>query len=193
MSSPRRPAIRIDRRVVRPLIGVVVVLVVLIGLNVAANVGAPRATATAAELDAQRATTERAVQRIYLAAVEQLRTTRSLRLAITDAQAATIEQKYVDQLNQLRRSALAAIGEAYGQNADQSAQYATQAETRLGTAVPTSAAPLLLAPRLYAIVERMGQLTSQLGDAGIKEMTQTPPAPTPTVTPRPSASPSPTR
>lgn len=193
MTTQRRVAISIDRKVLRTLVGIVVALLVLIGLNFAASAGAPRAAATAAELDAQRSTTERAIQRIYLAGVDQLRTTRALKLAITDAQAAAIEQKYVDQLKQLRRSALAAIGDAFGQSADQSAQYATQAETRLGAAAPASAAPLLLAPRLYAIVERMGQLTTQLSDQGIKEMTQTPPAATPTGTARPSPSPSPSR
>ena len=191
MSTQRRPVMRIDRRVLRALIGVGVALVALIGLSLIASAGAPKAIASSIELNAQRGTTERAIQRIYLAGVEQMKTTRGLRLAITDAQAAAIEQKYVDQLNQLRRSALAAIGEAYGQTGDQSLQYAGQAEARLGSAVPASAPPLLLAPRLYTIVERMGQVTSQISDQGVKEMTQA--SPPPTGTARPSASPSPTR
>ena len=192
MSSQRTPAaMRIDRRLLRVLVAVAVALVALVGLSLIASAGAPKAVASSAEMDAQRATTERAVQRIYLAGVEQLKTTRGLRLAISDAQAATIEQKYVDQLNQLRRSAFAAIGEAYGQSADQGAAYATQTEARMGAAAPASASPLLLAPRLYAIVERMGQVTSQLSDQGTREMTQTPASPSPTA--RASASPSPSR
>ncbi len=70
---------------------------------------------------------------------------------------------------------------------DAGAQYAQQAAARLDQAVPSSA-PVMLAPRLYAIVERMGQLTSQLSDRGVREMTQT----TPTASPAPSPSPSPT-
>ena len=94
--------------------------------------------------------------------------------------------------------ALQAIGTAYGQTADQSAQYAAQIEPKLEAAGPTpTGAPVLLAPSLYSIVERMGQLTSQLTDAGIKEMTQSTPSatasPTPSATASARPSPSPTR
>lgn len=195
--APRVQRLRIDRRRLRPLVAAVVALVVLTALSVAASAYAPRAVATAAELDAQRAAAELAVQRIYVAGIEQLKTTRSLRLAITDAQAAVIQQKYTDQLKQLRRTALAAVGEAYGQTTDQSAQYATQAEQRLDAAPAPSAPPVLLAPRLYAIVDRMGQLTGALSDQGTREMTQTASSPAPSASPsgspRPSASASPTR
>ena len=193
--TARVQRLRIDRRWLRPIIAAIVALFVLIGLSFAANAGAPRAVPSAAELDAQRAGAELAVQRIYVAGIEQLKTTRSLKLAITDAQAAVIQQKYTDQLKQLRRTAFAAVGEAYGQSTDQSAQYAAQAEQRLDAAAAPSAPPVLLAPRLYLIVDRMGQLTSQLSDQGVREMTQAQPgaSPPPTGTARPSASPSPTR
>ena len=204
-TSRRRPvALRIGRTQLRALVAAVILLGALVGLSLAASAGAPKTVATSAELDAQRAASERAVQRIYVAGLDQLKTARSLTLAITDAQAAAIEQKYSDQLKALRHLALQAVGEAYGQTADASAQYATQTEAKLDAAGAAAATgtPVLLAPRLYVIVERMGQLASQLSDQGIREMTQaTPsstPAPTPTSapssTPRPttSASPSPT-
>lgn len=194
-ATPRAAGLRIDRRLRRPVIAAVIALLALVGLSIAASAGAPRAAATGADLEAQRAATELAVQRVYLAGVEQLKTTRSLKLGITDAQAGTIQQKYTDQLKQLRRTALAAVADAFGQSADQSAQYAVQAEQRLDAAAAPSAPPVLLAPRLYAIVDRMGQLTGQLSDQGVKEMTQASPAasPSPTASTRPSASPSPTR
>ncbi len=191
--------IRIGRRTLLWLVAAVVAVAAVAGIMFAASVYAPTTIATAGEIDAQRVATERAIQRIYVTGVDQLKTTRSLKLAIADAQAGAIEQKYTDQLKALRRSALQAIGDAYGGTADQSAQYAAQAEPRLEAAPAASAAPVLLAPRLYAIVERMGTVTSQLTEQGIKEMTQTAPSspapsPSPSSTPRPpgAASPSPT-
>ncbi|HZP96503.1 MAG TPA: hypothetical protein VFC31_09240 [Candidatus Limnocylindria bacterium] len=189
---------RLDRRVVRWLVAVVVALAAVVGLSMASAAFAPTTVASAGELDAQRGAAERAIQRVYAAGLDQLKTTRSLKLAITDAQAAAIEQKYADQLKALRRSALQAVGDAYGQTADQSAQYAAQAEPRLDGTPAASSAPVLLAPRLYAIVERMGQLTSQLTDQGIREMTQAQPSGSPAAspsaapsrTPRPTTSPS---
>jgi hypothetical protein len=197
MSQARARGLRVDIRVVRAVIAAVVLIAAFVGLSLAAAAGAPKLLATNAELDTQRSSTERAIQRIYAAGIDQLKTTRSLKLAITDAQAAAIYTKYSDQLSALRRSALEAVGAANGLAADASTQYAQQAATRLDAALPSSP-PVMLAPRLYAIVERMGQLTSQLTDQGIREMTQaTPPSsspsssPTPTSSPRPSTSPSP--
>lgn len=184
---------RVDARVIRVIVAAVVLLAAIVGVSMAAAAFAPTTVATTAEIDAQRVATERAIQRVYAAGIDQLKTTRSLRLAITDAQAAAVEQKYSDQLKALRRGALEAVGAAYGGSSEQSAQYAAQAEPRLDAAAAASASPVLLAPRLYAIVERMGQLTSQLTEQGIKEMTQSSPAPTPSPssTPRPQPSPSP--
>ena len=187
--------IRLDRRVLRIVIALVVLVGAAVGLSLVAAAGAPKIQATNAELDSQRASTERAIQRVYAAGLDQLKTTRSLKLAITDAQAAVIYTKYSDQLVALRQSALQAVGAANGLAADASAQYAQQAASRLDAALPSNP-PVMLAPRLYAIVERMGQLTSQLTDQGIREMTQatsSSPAPTsaPTASPRPSATPSP--
>lgn len=169
-------------------------LAVIGGVAYAASAGAPRATAGQAELNAQRAGVERAVQRIYLAALEQLKTTRGLRLAITDAEAAAVEQKYTEQLKSLRVSALQALADAYAVAPDQAPAFVAQITARLDTAsaVP-SADPVMLAPRLYQIVQRMGELAGQLSDAGIREMTKTAPTASPTATARASASPAPTR
>ena len=185
--------IRIDRRIIRVIVAAILVLAAIVGVSMAATAFAPTTVATTAEIDAQRVATERAIQRVFAAGIDQLKTTRSLKLAITDAQAAAIEQKYSDQLKALRRGALEAVGVAYGGSSEESARYAAQAEPRLDAAAAASAAPVLLAPGLYAIVERMGQLTSQLTEQGIKEMTQSSPAPTPSPssTPRPQTSPSP--
>jgi len=193
MTQRRAAGIRIDIRLIRALVAAVVLVAAWIGLSFVAAAGAPTIKATNTELDTQRASTERAIQRIYAAGVDQFKTTRALHLAITDAQAAAIQTKYNDQLVTLRRGALEAVGAASGLAADASAQYAQQAATRLDAALPSSP-PVMLAPRLYAIVERMGQLTSQLIDQGIREMTQaTPPSPSPTPRPSVTPSPSPTR
>ena len=195
MSQRRAAGLRVDIRIIRALIVAVVLIAAAIGLSFVAAASAPTIRATNAELDTQRSSTERAIERIYATGIDQLKTTRSLKLAITDAQAAVIQTKYNDQLAALRQSALQAVGAANGLTADASAQYAQQAAARLDAALPSSP-PVMLAPRLYAIVERMGQLTSQLTDQGIREMTQATPAspsatPTLTGTPRPSTTPSP--
>ena len=181
MSQRRAAGLRVDIRIVRAVIVAVVLIAAAIGLSFVAAASAPTIRATNAELDTT--------------GIDQLKTTRSLKLAITDAQAAVIQTKYNDQLAALRQSALQAVGAANGLTADASAQYAQQAAARLDAALPSSP-PVMLAPRLYAIVERMGQLTSQLTDQGIREMTQATPAspsatPTLTGTPRPSTTPSP--
>lgn len=195
MTGPRASAATL-----RALVLLVVVLAALVGLSLVARAGAPTTVAGAAELATQRASAERSIDKVYKTGLEQLKTTRGLRLAISDAQAAAIEQKYVTQLRDLRRSALQAIATLYALSADQATAYVQQTEARLDAPAAPSAAPVMLAPRLYAIVQRMAEVGAQLTDAGIREMTQSPtgsPAPSaaPSSTPRPgaSASPSPSR
>ena len=199
MSQRHTAGISVNIWVVRVALAAVVLIVLLYGLSFLAAAAGPKVHATDGELDAQRSGAERAIERVYAAGIDQLKTTRSLKLAITDAQAAAIQTKYNDQLKALRQSALEAVAAANGLASDASTQYAQQAATRLDNALPTTA-PVMLAPRLYAIVERMGQLTSQLTDQGIREMTQSTPSssPSPSPTPSPSVrppspSPSPTR
>ena len=183
--------IRMDTRIIRALLAVVVAVAVLAGLSFAANALAPTTFATQSELDAQRASAERSLQKIYLAGVGQLRTSAGLKHALSDAEVQAIERKYEDQMQQLRVTALQALATAFGQSADQGSQYAAAAVPRLDAMGPTpTGAPALLAPRLFVVVDRMQQLTSSLTDTGIREMGQTPSA---TPTARPSASPSPSR
>lgn len=189
-----------SRGVFTAIVAALVLVAALVGLSFVAQAGAPKVSASSADLTAQRAATERAIERVYLAATEQLKTTRSLHLAITDAQAATIQQNYTDQLKALRLSALQAVANDYGQSGDVAAQYAAQAQSRLDQAPLASAPAVMLAPSLYAIVQRMGQVAADLQDRGIREMTQAPgaspaasPSPTATASPSRSPSPSPTR
>jgi hypothetical protein len=173
----------------------VVALLALVGLSFAARAGAPTTLASSADLAAQRTSAERTIDKVYKFGLQQLKTTRGLRLAITDVQAAAIEQKYTTQLSDLRKGALQAIADAYALTPDQASAYVAQAEQRLDSTAPApSGAPVMLAPRLYQIVQRMADLGGQLTEAGIREMTQAPsgsPAASPSPTARPSGSPSP--
>lgn len=179
----------------RVLVLLVIVLAALVGLSLVARAGAPTTVAGAPELATQRASAERSIDTVYKTAIGQLKTTRGLRLAITDAQATAIEQKYATQLRDLRHSALQATADLYALPADQATAYVQQTESRLDSQAAASAPPVMLAPRLYAVVQRMAELGGQLADAGIREMTQSPtgsPAPSASpTTPRPSGSPSP--
>lgn len=178
----------------RALVALAVLLAALVGVSYAASAAAPRAVATAADLAAQRASAERSIDKVYKTGLEQLKTTRGLKLAISDAQAASIEGKYATQLRDLRRSALQALADIYALPADQATSYVQQAESRLDAQPAASAAPVMLAPKLYVVVQRMAELGAQLIDAGIREMTQAPTAtPAPSATPRTSPSPSPSR
>ena len=186
--------LRIPRSAARTLIALAVLLGALIGVSYAASAAAPRTVASASDLVAQRASAERSIDKVYKTGLEQLKTTRALRLAISDAQAAAIEQRYAGQLRELRKSALQAIAELYALPGDQAATYVQQTEARLDAQPAASAEPVMLAPRLYVIVQRMAELGAQLTDAGIREMTQAPTGtPAPTGTARPSPTPSPSR
>ncbi|MDP9281098.1 MAG: hypothetical protein M3P38_03250 [Chloroflexota bacterium] len=177
--------LRIPRRAL--WIGLAVVVAVAI-VAVAARTGVlassfdPVAIADSRAIGVQRTAAERGIQRAYANAVEQLRKTRELRLAITAQQAAAIETKTVAALKTLRNSAFVSVAEAFGQSGEAAQRYATETAARFDA---SSAAPpsdvVLLAPRLYSIVARMSQLAAQLADNGTREMTN------------PDASPSPSR
>lgn len=181
--------IRIPRRLL---------IAVLLGIGAAGLAGltwsgavagllAPRAVAGAADLAAQRAATERAVQRAYVAAADQLRKTRALRLPISEAQAAEIERRTLADLATLRHSALVSLEQVLRPGAADADSVATATERRLDAAPPpdrSANAPVLLAPSLFAIVQRMDELAAQLADRGTREMTAAPSG-----SPRPTASP----
>lgn len=179
-------------RVVRAVVALIVVIAGVVAVAYAAGVGAPRATASSSDLLAQQRAAERDLQRVYDAAIGQLKTTRSLKLAIPDSQAAQIESSYTQQLRALRQSALVAVAQAYGLAQDQQQAYTQQVITKMDAGPLPSATPVMLAPQLYQIVQRMGELAGQLVDAGVKEMTQStaPPSPSPSRSPSPSPSPS---
>jgi hypothetical protein len=148
----------------------------------------PITVADSRALGIQRTATERGIQRAYTTAVEQLRKTRELRLAITAQQAAAIEAKTVAELKTLRQSAFVSTAEAFGTTGDAAQRYATDTAARLdATASATQSDVVLLAPRLFTIVARMSELAAQLADRGTRDMT-TPDA-TPSPTPPPTRSP----
>ena len=181
---------RLSRTQLRAVVATVAVLLALIGLSFAARAGAPTTVASTSDLTAQRASAERSIDKVYKFGLDQMKTTRGLRLAISDAQAAVIEQKYATQLRDLRRGALQAIADAYGMNTDQAASYVTQTEQRLDGGPSASAPPTMLAPRLYQIVQRMADLGGQVTDTGIREMTApNAPSATPSVSPSPTSRP----
>lgn len=181
--------IRLPRR---RLLGLVLAIAALAALVIVAQTGlvadalSPRTVASADAVRAQQASAERSLQRAYAAAVDQLREARQLRLPITDAQAAAIEQRNVNDLRALRQSALVSLANAFGVTGAEAERYATATAERLD-ALPVpernANAPVLLAPRLFVIVQRMDQIAAQISDRGVREMTAPSPSPQPSARP----------
>lgn len=194
---------RISRSSLRSLLGVAVLLVVLVAIRIGADRLAPRVVANGAELSGQQAAAERGIQRAYIAASDQLHRARALRLPISDAQAAVIEQRNLDDLRSLRHNAFASLGLAFSFSSGDAETYARATEQRMDAAASASPSPapqVLLAPRLFSIVQRMDDIAAQVADRGTREMTVAPsasPGASPTPSPAPSGSarptPSPTR
>ena len=180
--------IRVSRRA---LIGVVVALAAIVGFVALDRTGIltaalePTLVADARAMEAQRVAAERGIQRAYAGAVLQVEQSKQLKLAITDQQASDIRTKALGELKTLRHNALVSIAGLPGSGAGDAERYATTTEQKLDAApVPdrTSTAPVLLAPRLYAIVQRMDEISPQLTDKALRDLTVPP-------TPRPSSSP----
>ncbi len=185
---------------------VVVVLAVMIVLGIVASGIVQRAAGGSAVADttavaAQRSVVERDLERGYEGSVDHVRKGRALNLAISAQQADTIANKALADLFTLRHNALAAVAQTFGSNNDASETYAKSAEQALdakrGQPQP-SAAAVLLAPRLYAIVSRFNDFAAQLSDKAVADLTQaaspTPaPTPAPSATGRPSSTPTPSR
>jgi hypothetical protein len=168
-----------------------VVFAVAVALVVLTRTGAvdaalrPTAVADATTLSMQRAAAERAIQRAYVAALDQLQKSRQLKLAITETQANDIFSKGQADLKALRHSALVSMAQTFGSTAAEAEPYAVATEQRLDASpVPERGLnePVLLAPKLFAIVQRMGEVTAQITDRTIRQLTVPP-------TPRPSSSP----
>jgi hypothetical protein len=200
----RDPVLRLPRRTLAVVaaVGLVVVLLVVLSVTgVVARITDPSTVAAAPILATHQAAAERDVERAYEQSFTQVRKVRALNLAITAQQADAIATKALTDLAALRHSAFVAIGQLLGMTAADTESYAMATEQRFNQSPLTSQpapSPVLLAPRLYAIVSRMSELATQLSDKATTDLTApaptgTPsPAPTPTrsASPTPSASPS---
>jgi hypothetical protein len=152
---------------------------------------------------AHQAAAERDLDRGYEAATDQVRKARSLKLAIGAQQADAIANRALADLATLRHSALLSLAQSVGMNADAAEAYARSTEQALDAKrgqPQASLPPVLLAPRLYAIVSRFNAIATQLSDQATADLTQSPassptttPSSSPTVSPRPTPSPSPSR
>lgn len=153
-----------------------------------------RTVASPAVLAEQREGTERSIGRAYVKALGQLRTVRGLTLPITPAEADRVVERSIAELRVLRREALTALAAAYALPAGEAAAYIEAAEVRLEQ-IGADPTPVLLAPRLYAIVSRTNQVAQQIADRATEDMTRAPGAPSPSPSPgvRPTPSPSPGR
>lgn len=145
--------------------------------------GMAMTVASREQLVAQRLAAERHIGRAYEQAVDQVRKARALRLAIPASQADSIASKAQSDLFVLRHSALVALGQSVGLSADdaeRSAKEAEQAAERRRGETGPSPTPVLLAPRLYAIVARMGELAVRISDEATTALTASPtPSPSP--------------
>lgn len=165
--------------------GIVVIALVLSG--VLARGGMAYTLASRDEVAGQQAAAERHIDRAYAQAVEQVNKARALRLAIPAAQADAIASKALADLSTLRHSGLVAVGQAVGLSSEAAQGYARVAEQaadgRRARPQP-SPTPVLLAPRFYTIVARMGELAVRISDDATTALTASPSA-----TPSPSRSP----
>lgn len=201
MKQPRRASAR-ERSLVLP-VGVIartvlVVLALALALALAASGVVGRAAggitvADANQVAIQRAATERDLGQGYEQATAQVKKARALRLAISTQQADAIANKALTDLFTLRHSALVSLTQTLGSAADAAEASAKSTEQALDAkpgSAQASAPPVLLAPRLYAIVARFNDLATRLSEQATFDLTQ---SPTPAPSARPSATPSPTR
>lgn len=193
----RDPVVRLPRRTLAIAVGALVVLVLLVVLmvtGVVARVTDPSTVAAAPILATHQAAAERDVERAYDQAVIQVRKVRALNLAVTAQQADAIATKALADLAALRHNAFVAIGQLLSMTPADADAYSTTTEQRFTQSPLTSQpapSPVLLAPRLYAIVSRMSEVATQISDKATTDLTA--PAPTGTPTPAPTPTPTPTR
>lgn len=200
--APRRPGASLVLPVgllVRAAVATVLAVAV-IGLVASGALSRVAGSSTVADRNAvaaQQAVAERDLERGYEQATDHVRQARNLKLAIPSAQADAIANKALADLATLRHSALLSLAQLAGATTDAAEAYAKNTEQSLDAKrgqPQSSAEPVLLAPRFYAIVSRLDQLAAQLADQATTDLTQAPtPAPTPSSTVSPRATPSPTR
>jgi hypothetical protein len=187
--------VRISRRTLFVAAGALVAVLLglaLVTTGVIARAAEGNTVANATVMKTQQSAAERDIERAYEQAVDQVHKVRALNLAITAAQADAIAQKTLSDLKALRHSAFVSLGQVLGLADVES--YATGTEQRFDqapVAAQPSPAPVLLAPRLYAIVARMSELATQLSDQATTSLTAPAATPAPTVAPSPSRTTSP--
>lgn len=143
----------------------------------------PPAVADRAAVTPQRTAAEHAIARGYAKAVDQLRSTGSVRLPVSAAQAAAIQQKAIADLKTVRRAALADVANASGLAGTEATAYVSATELKLDDASSFANEPgALLAPGLFAIVSRADALFAQVADQATRELTTAPATPSPTPT-----------
>jgi hypothetical protein len=145
---------------------------------------APPRVADAGAVAAQRVATEHALQRSFARASQQLTDTRVLTLPIPKADADAIQAKALDDLRTIRRSGLAAIAQVIQMPAGEVDAYVRSTDAALEAGNFEQEAGTLLAPDLYTIVSRAGDLSQQVADNATRAMTQAQPTPSPSPTPR---------
>jgi hypothetical protein len=133
----------------------------------------------------QRTAAEHDIARSYSAAAAQLAKLNDLVLPVTQAEAAAISAKAVDDLHSVRRSALVALAGVIGMSAADADAYARDADARLEGQTFANEPGVLLAPDIGAVVDRAAQLYAQVSDAAAKELTQAKATPTPSASPSP--------
>lgn len=193
----RDPALRVPRRTLALVAGVALILLAVVALTitgVVARVTDPTTVAAAPVIATQQAATERDVERAYEQAAAQVRRVRGLNLAIGAQQADAIATKALADLSALRHSAFVAIGQLLSMSNADAEAYATSTDQRFNQSPLTTGAspsPVLLAPRFYAIVARMSEVSTQLSDKATTDLTAPAPTASPTATPSASGSPTP--
>ncbi len=212
MTQQRRPPRRPQSLFIVPLglvariavaVVVLAVVVALIASGAIARAASGTVVADRVAVDTHEAAAERDIERGYEASTDQVRKARALNLAIGTQQADAIANKALSDLATLRHSALVSLEQTLGAGADAAETQAKSVEQAIdakrGQPQP-SVTPVLLAPRLYAIVARFNSLATQLSDQATTDLTQSPSTPTaapsnspPTESPRPTPTPSPTR
>ncbi len=180
------------------IVGVVVVLALvafLVASGTLARAASGTVVADRATVAGHQAAAERDLERGYETSTDQVKKARALKLAIGAAQADAIATKALADLATLRHSALFSMSQVLGATSDAAEAYAKATEQALdakrGQPQP-STSPVLLAPRLYAIVTRFDQLATQISDQAVTDLTQSP-ASSPVPSARPTPTPSPTR
>ena len=189
--------VRIPRRTLLLALGALAAVLLVIALvvtGVVARAADANTVASPSVLKTQQSAAERDVERAYEQAVAQVKKVRALNLAITSAQADAVAAKALNDLKLLRHSGLVSLGQVLGVTGADAETSAAATEQRFDQAPLTAqpaASPVLLAPRLYAIVARMSELATQLSDQATTELTAPAATPAPTIAPSPSRTPTP--